>query len=418
MRLLLVLLLAADVSAASRAPVIESIARQIEKRYVIVDEAPRIAQRLRADVAKYESIEDNAKLAEALGNDLRQSTGDLHFDVRFDPAHAERLLAAGSDTKRVLPEVPPTPEQLAEMRRTNYGVRRYELLDGNVANIELTLLEKLQYSRTALTAALELAANAEAVVIDLRGAPGGRPETVRFLASYFLAKPTLLLSTFDRETGKTTESYSMAGVAGRRMPDVPLFILTGTGTGSAAEGFAFVMQQLGRAAIVGEHSQGAAYGGGWVPAAEGFVVFIPTFRPVTKNGKTWHATGVIPDVPAPADRALAMAHLRAVAALDARASRPELRWLLPLLDLAANGPKSGDARPVAGKYQGVEITREPRFIGASGMPRELTPLSDGTFLIEDFSVAPRYRARVRFTATGLELLTPQGRVIPRPRLPD
>jgi hypothetical protein len=96
----------------------------------------------------------------------------------------------------------------------------------------------------------------------------------------------------------------------------------------------------------------------------------------------------------------------------------ELRWLLPILELAANGPAKADAPPVAGKYKGVEITSDAKFIGASGVPRELTPLSDGTFLIEDASVAARYRARVRFTETGLELLTRQGRVLPRPRLPQ
>jgi hypothetical protein len=195
-------------------------------------------------------------------------------------------------------------------------------------------------------------------------------------------------------------------------------VVTDRGTGSAAEAFAFVLQQLGRAQTVGEASQGAAYGGGWVPAAEGFIVFIPNFRPLAKNGKTWHATGVVPDIPAPADRALSAAHLRAVSAIDVRAPRAELRWLIPILDLAANGPAKVDAAPVAGKYQGVEITTDAKFIGASGVPRDLTPLSDGTFLIEDASVAARYRARVRFTPTGLELLTPQGRVLPRPRLTE
>ena len=120
------------------------------------------------------------------------------------------------------------------------------------------------------------------------------------------------------------------------------------------------------------------------------------------------------------------AHLRAVAALDQQESTHELRWLLPLLELAAMGPSIIDTDGLTGRYEGIEISATTggtlEFLGASGIVRPLTPLSDGTFLIEDPSVPPHARARARFVrdttgaSTGLELLTESGRVIPRRRL--
>jgi peptidase S41-like protein len=248
---------------------------------------------------------------------------------------------------------------------------------------------------------------------------------VGFLVSYFLAEEVELLATFDRETGETRIAHTLASVPGERRLDVPLFIVTSPWTGSAAEAFAYTLQQVGRATVVGTASAGAAQGGGWVPVDEGFLVFIPTFRPFNpETGDSWEGKGVQPDVPAPVERARDVAHLRAVRALESQASTNELRWLLPLLELNAEGPAKCDPSGIAGRYQGIEITAvdgELRFLGASGILRELTPLSDGTFLVDDSSVPMSAQARVRFlrsagTCTGLELLTEDGEVLPRARL--
>jgi hypothetical protein len=264
------------------------------------------------------------------------------------------------------------------------------------------------------------------VIVDLRHNQGGRGDAVDFLCSYFLAGGVELMSTFDRETGRTTVSRTLASLPGRRLLDVPLLVLTSPATGSAAEAFAFALQQAGRATVVGERSAGAAQGGGWVPVGDGFVVFIPTFRSFDpRTGGSWEGTGVQPDLPTTAERALDAAHWRAVAELEEQASRPELRWLLPLLDRAANGPAGPDLAGLAGRYKGIEVSEVGgalKFLGASGVLRDMTPLSDGAFLIEDASVPPRARARVRFVrdaagaVSGLELLTESGEVIPRPRL--
>jgi retinol-binding protein 3 len=364
--------------------VVTSVAANIESRYVLAAEAKTIAAELRerAAAGKYDNL-DAQRLAAQLTQELREK--DLHFDVQYQ-RKAE------------------TP---AQMRRANHGFRRVELLEGNVALIEIDHLDDLERSRKTIEAAMTFVAAADAVILDLRGAPGGYGNTVRFLASHFVPAGTPLMASFSRETGKTTRDRSMR--TNVQLHTQPLFVAVGPVTGSAAEALAFTLQRIGRATIVGERSLGAAHGGGWVEVGDGFEAYIPTFRafdPKTNEG--WQGTGVIPELKS--GQAAAAAHLAAI-----RAIAPNDRWLIALLELEANGP--GTATLVPGRYEGIEIREDHTFLGASGIPRRLIPLHDGTFLIEDTSVSRTVQARLRFVEGGLELLVADGRAIKRARIP-
>lgn len=425
-----------SVSAEDRAAVIEALALQLEARYVIPEAVPRIVAALRDKLHAGEHSETTATaFARTLTDDLRTASRDLHFDVSYDAARERDLAAAGAATRKRLPEIAPSPERLAEMRRSNYGFRRVENLSGNVGYLDLRFFEDLRYARATAVAAMAVLAGSDAVIVDLRRNPGGHGNLVQFLVSYFFGeRPVELMSSYDRETGVTKRGRTLRRLPGARLPDADVYVLTGPGTGSAAEAFAFTLQRKGRARTVGEPSAGAAHGGGWVPLGHGFVVFISTFRGFDpRTGEDWEGIGVTPDVAAPADSALEVAHVEAVRRLAAKASDPErqrkLAWLVPLLDLGASGP-----RPVTpeslGSYAGtydratIEVDQgNAHFVGAGGVRRRLLALTDGTFLIEDVSVPPENQARLRFVldaqgrVTGLELLAPDGRVLPRARLP-
>jgi hypothetical protein len=425
------------VTAEDRAAVIETLAQRLEARYVIPEAVPRIVASLKDKLRSGGYQETTASaFARTLADDLRTASRDLHFDVSYDPARERELVAAGADTRKRLPEIPPGPERLAEMRRSSYGFRRVENLPGNVGYLDLRFFEDLRYSRDTAIAAMTLLAGSDAVIVDLRRNPGGHGNLVQFLVSYFFSeRPVELMSSYDRETGNTTRGRTLRRLPGRRLPDAEVYVLTGPGTGSAAEAFAFTLQRKGRARTVGERSVGAAHGGGWVPLGHGFIVFISTFRGFDpRTGEDWEGVGVQPDVAAPADRALEVAHLEAVRQLSAKATEPEwqrkLLWVVPLLELGASGPGPVGPETLA-SYAGVydratiEVEQEQAyFLGASGVRRRLLALADGTFLIEDLSVPSENQARLRFvldtqnSVTGLELLAPDGRVLPRARRPS
>lgn len=147
--------------------------------------------------------------------------------------------------------------------------------------------------------AMGFAAEAKTVVIDLRDNPGGHGEIGYFLASYFF--PTGEARPFERglyrPPHKPETVTTLPYVPGRKMPDADLFILVNAGTGSAAEGFAFGMQQLGRAAIIGQTTAGAGIAGHDTDLGHGLKMFVPNKLVVAADSDlTYEGKGVVPDV--------------------------------------------------------------------------------------------------------------------------
>jgi len=96
----------------------------------------------------------------------------------------------------------------------------------------------------------------------------------------------------------------------------PIYVLIDEETGSGAEEFAYDLQAMRRATLVGQTTFGAATPGGFRPLADGFVAFIP--MQVVNNtitGANWEGAGVRPDVEVPAADALTRAHRLALEAI-------------------------------------------------------------------------------------------------------
>lgn len=420
--------------ARARRAILTELVRQLHRRYVFPDSVPAFAARLesRRAAGAYDTTATPAAFGAAVTADLRPF--DFHFDLRYDLERERALLAAGSDTSRVLPELDPSPDSLAALRRANFGFRAAEILPGSVGYLDVTFLHDLRFARSSAAAAIEFVANAPAVILDLRRAPGGYGTMVQFLASSFFGADSVeLLTTVDRELGTTRRGWSKPALVPRHLPETDLYILTSGNTGSAAEALAFELQMVGRAKVVGERSAGAAHAGGWVPVGRGFVAFIPNARGFDpRTGRDWERTGVQPDIVAPGGRALEAAHAEAVRGQLARETdarrKLELQWLMPLLERRAEGalrvPRTLLDR-YAGAYERCTIRVEQdelRFVGASGIAQRLTPLTEDTFLIDDERFPPPEQIRIRFVAdasgefASLQLLVRDGRVLPRARL--
>ena len=425
------------VDAKLRQNLINKIVEELRAKYVLPEKTKAIESYLLTKLQKgdYDKIENVRELASALTTDLRTAGKDLHLFVTYDPALERALLAAPITPSVDLQELPPSPERLTELRHSNYNFRRLEIMGGNVGYLELRSFVDLNYSKDTAAAAMNFLANADAVIIDLRSNPGGFINTQNFLASYFYGvDPVELLSRYHREGDVTVKEWTLREVPGKRMPHTDVYLLTSRETGSAGEGFSFILQQRKRATVIGEKTSGGGYGNKETPIGNGFVFFISVFRPFDgRTGRGWQDVGVIPDLNVSAERALSMAHWQAVKNLAAKANGPrrqQLSWLATLLDLDVNGPKQV---PVAvletytGKYEAGKISvtinqGQLYFLGASGVTRKLIALADDTFLIEDTSVPPEHQARVRFVknasgvVTELELMISDGRAFPRAKV--
>lgn len=141
---------------------------------------------------------------------------------------------------------------------------------------------------------------ADALIIDMRANGGGHPASVAYLVSYFLAddKPVHINSLVWRNRGTDTfrtEEFWSSSTSIRY--GKPVYVLVGPKTYSAGEEFAYDLQALKRATIVGAKTRGGANPGGLTDLGSNFFVVVPTGRaedPVTRSN--WEGVGVLPDV--------------------------------------------------------------------------------------------------------------------------
>jgi len=286
----------------------------LRANYVFPEQAGRAATAIEArlEAGEYDDL-DEITLTERLTRDLQEITGDRHLRVVFGGGPGPRRQRIAE------PEEPKDHEaRRLAMRRMgrldNFGIRQVERLDGNVGYLDVRRVAVPANAGPAIGAAMELVAGTYALIIDLRHNGGGAPEGVVFWCSYLLdERPTHLNDIFHADTGETRQFWALPYVPGTRYLDRPVFVLTSGRTFSGGEDFAYTLQALGRATVVGETTGGGAHPTRGFPISAAVHIGIPFARSVNPvTGTNWQGTGVVPDVPADAERAYDVAYARAL----------------------------------------------------------------------------------------------------------
>jgi C-terminal processing protease CtpA/Prc len=312
--LLSIVILAATLGARD---VATALATRLQTSYVDQTAAEKISAdlRKRASLGEFDGL-DGEELAKRLNARIRAFTTDPHLGIRYS---AEPVVEPGRSE--------PSPEDRERVRRfaaaQNFGFEKVERLPGNVGFMELNGFIDPQLGGDTAAAAMAFLANTDAMIIDLRYNSGGVPGLGLLLSSYFFDKPVHLHSIEWREGGekRVEQFWTQALVPGRRFVHQPLFILTSDRTISAAESFAYSLQAIGRAKVIGEVSAGGGHAGGEVRIAEHFAAFIPTGRAVNPVTKTnWEGKGIQPDVAVDEKQAATTAHRIALETLRDRAA--------------------------------------------------------------------------------------------------
>jgi hypothetical protein len=341
---------------ATRRRVIQEIIRLTREKYVYPEIGEQLASQLQAnlDQGSYDQFSTPGELAARLTMELQSASADGHWFVAHDPQNAVDLLDPETENDQQK-----MARYLETARQNNYGFERLERLNGNIGYLDLRSFIPSEYAGETAAAAMNLLANSNALIIDLRRNHGGYPSMVQLITSYlFDEKPRHLNTFFYRPTGETQQFWTFPHVPGRRRPEIPVYLLISSATGSAAEEFAYNLKHMGRATLIGETTAGFAHPVTREVAAGEYVVRLPYGRPINPvTGQNWEGTGVEPHIPVPAGQALETAHLKAVEDLLAALPQGDPRHMLEWV-----------AEIVRSEYHPVELGQDQlaRFAGEYG----------------------------------------------------
>lgn len=314
------------IDAAARTKVIEGSLAALAKNYVFPEVAKKIDAEIRKHVAarKYDQLTSGRAFAAALTADLQAISHDRHMRVIFSP----ELIP---DRKQ---DGPPPAAEIErfrdEMKFWNAGYMKAERLDGNVGYLRLDAFAPPDEAAPRAAAAMTLLAETGALIIDVRYNGGGHPAGVALLVSYLFAADDEqhINDIYWRPDNSTKQYWTAVDLSGKRYPKKPVYVLTSAKTFSGAEEFAYDVQNLKRATLVGEVTGGGANPGGPEKVHPNFMVNVPRGRAISPVTKTnWEGTGVKPDIAVPADKALDTAYLAALGKVKATIDpkkRPEM----------------------------------------------------------------------------------------------
>ena len=167
-------------------------------------------------------------------------------------------------------------------------------------------------------AAMKFLAYVDALIFDLRDNRGGDPRMVALIATYLFDHPVHLSDIYNRREDSTTQYWTLPYVSGKRLVSTPAFVLTSSRTFSGAEDFAYNLQAIKRATVIGETTGGGAHPTMFRLVDGHFGVGVPFARSINLTTKTnWEGTGVRPDVQVKSAEAIQAAHRMAVTRIRA-----------------------------------------------------------------------------------------------------
>ena len=160
------------IDPTTRQQVLDGAIEHMQRGYIFEDVAEKMAAALRAHAkaGAYDAITSGADFAARLTTHLQDVSKDKHLRILYNPAGIAGAQPPTTDEERT--------RRVAAERRNNYGLHRAERLDGNVGYIELRGFSGSQEAGGAVAAAMNLLANTDALLFDLRRNGGGSPVTI------------------------------------------------------------------------------------------------------------------------------------------------------------------------------------------------------------------------------------------------
>ncbi|HCN51178.1 MAG TPA: hypothetical protein DIT10_19140 [Chryseobacterium sp.] len=277
--------------------VIYNIDSVIQRNYVYPDKAISIVSFLNKEYkkGKYQNLTNPRDFADQISADILRIQNDKHLRIEYNPQLENDIIqfnASDSNKNKI------TEADITKEKAQNFYFKKLEILSSNIGYMEFTNFAlPSEEAEKIIHSAMQFLSNTDALIIDLRNNRGGSGESNNILG-YFFDQRTKTGRSFNRIKNIWTDNYveSLQNTKGLRMK-MPVYLLTGKKTFSAAEGFAYTLQTLYGARVIGSTTSGGAHLTRSFSLGKGFVGFIPYLR--SENEKThtdWEGTGIIPDL--------------------------------------------------------------------------------------------------------------------------
>ncbi|MBR9919948.1 MAG: S41 family peptidase [Bacteroidetes bacterium] len=377
------------ITADQRKEAVNDLAEALNTTYVFPEKGEAMKDLLleKEKSGQYDHLTDAVALADQLTKDIRQLTNDLHLRVGYRPQRLQE--ATGQEGRDSDPD--------AEFwhRKDNYGFQEVKILPGNIGYIDLRQFAPPSVAGETAAACMNLLANTDAIIFDLRQNGGGSPGMIQLLTSYlYSAEDDIHLNSFYfRPEDITTQTWTLPFVPGARNSDAEVYVLTSRYTFSAAEEFTYNLKNLERATIIGETTGGGAHPGGMHPIGDRFAAFIPNGRAINPITETnWEGTGVSPHIEIESDKALLKAQAHALEALAQKAASPRIKdyyaWQQEVMESRLNPVEISqkEMEAITGLYGERKILLENGellYQRGEGPKFALQTLSENSFILRD-----------------------------------
>jgi carboxyl-terminal processing protease len=203
------------------------------------------------------------------------------------------------DTKVKLKIIRPKPQAIKEIELVRAVIKVESVKGAVILEDKIGYVRITQFSEPtaeALQKALEklLAAGMTALILDLRGNPGGLLSSSVEVSQKFIKNGSLIVSTRGRKGGGEQAQYVAKGRS--HYTDFPMVVLVNGGSASASEITAGALQDHHRAIIIGEKTFGKGSVQSVLPLEDGSAIRLTTAKYYTPSGRTIHEIGVEPDI--------------------------------------------------------------------------------------------------------------------------
>lgn len=174
------------------------------------------------------------------------------------------------------------------------SVKDAEMLENKIGYIRITQFNEPTGERLKTEVQMLLDDGMEALVLDLRGNPGGLLTAAVEVAELFLKRSELIVFTKGRDGAKNGQRFKSSGKP--HWLDFPIAILVNGGSASASEIVAGALQDHKRAVLIGEKTFGKGSVQSVLPLTDGSAVKLTTAKYYTPSERVIHDNGIEPDI--------------------------------------------------------------------------------------------------------------------------